>query len=470
MRNNYNNNDRPLVWSDFRNIIVAFGIVGIFFLSAYNTEINSDERIAKQRALYSYTTVEQLEVEADRLQQTQPAGPIDATQFYTWLAEVRIARQAVEDLQDWGDIPIVPGLQKRLEVIDKNGCDNAMMSRFSMGYTDKIQREVIHPAMAAVTVPVERVPLLPRFGIAYAISGLVMLLLMAVKAREQEYSLLMELFTPTRLPLAVLFWPIAAWVYPYGSPLESLRYTLKLAACALAAVISFGASNGLLAQTSGSKKSSKTKPSADWTIQADARWGEVINGTGPNPQRQLRITVTSPNGWISENILGSNDRSWNAFISAGKRVIKNKYATVNVLPGFRVTKDKIRGSTDVSVAMNVQVFNTVNLPKGFPGFSAVNIATPVIQLERVVMGNPTNKRLNFTVVNQTFLKSKHWNLFPGYETVVSKSNNRPVTWNTGPLLEWKVPLKNGPRLGIGYLWNQAGTGVLRFRLTQSFAR
>lgn len=467
MRNEYSYNDRPLVRSDYRNIMVAFGILGIFFLSFFNTEINSEERIAKQRALYPYTTVEQLEAEADRLQQTQPVGPIDAPQFYTWLAQIRIARQAVEDLQGWGDIPPVPGLQKRLEVIDQNGGKNAMMSRFSVGYTDKFQREVMHPTMAAFTVPVELVPMLPRFGIAYAISGLVMLLLMAVKAREQEYSLLMELFTPTRLPLAVLFWPIAAWVYPYGSPLESLRYTLKLAACALAAVISFGASNGLLAQTAGSKKSGKSKPSADWTIQADARWGEVVNGTGPNPQRQLRVTVTSPNGWISENIFASNDRSWNAFFSGGKRVVKNKYATVNVLPGFRVTKDKIRGSTDVSVAMNVQMFNTVNLPKGFPGFSAVNIATPVIQAERVVIGNPANKRLNFTVVNQTFLKSKRWNLFPGYETVISKSNNRPVTWNTGPLLEWKTPFKNGPRLGIGYLRNQAGTGVLRFRLTQA---
>ncbi len=456
------------------NWFVGLAIAALFIWAIFGSVINTDPSGYKQRAIYAargYSNHAQLQTEAIRLEALAPKGDVGQTEFYQWLAQIRIARQAVSHFASWGDLPKAQSneLSQRLEAIDDRGCALANISRFNMGSNSRAMDQYLYPTLAAAKIPMERLPLVSRLLKAYFVSALLMLVLMGMKAKNRGYHLFTEATTITRLPLAFLFWPVCAWAYPYGAPIESLRYAFRFAGLILMAILSFGGGSALKAQTSGGKSGSKGKASSGWVIQSDTRWGEVVSGDGPHPQRQQRITITSPNGVVIENVTQSNNRSWNNFFSAGKRVLKTPRLVVNLLPAFRVTHDKRTENNDISVALNAQVFVTRKLPKGMPGFDVVISSTPVIQVERGIFGSSASKRTSFAAVNQTFLRSKRWNLFPGIEAAIGKATNRPVTWNLGALLEWKFPRKNWPRFGIGYLRNQAGAGVIRFRLTETFA-
>ncbi|HEX3099813.1 MAG TPA: hypothetical protein VHQ41_02460 [Patescibacteria group bacterium] len=452
------------------SMLTAFAVMIIFLLCLTNSDIKDDPGGAKQLSLYEYKTAEQLVAKVDQLEATIP-GRVNPEDFYPWQAQIRVAQNAVEDFRTYGLIqePQAIALLNRAKAVESAAIEVAELNRFSVASTQPAQEKLYYPVMNAARPPVNRWNILPWLGLAYSISGCLVFLLMCYKAHKRGYRLLAEFLTPTRLPLAVTFWFITVWKYPFGSPLQSLQKTLRLGTYALATIMSFSAAGAKVFGQGSSKKSAKDKPTPEWTAQADARYGEVVNGTGPEPQRSLRVTVTSPHGWVSEDIFGSKNLQWNAYITAGKILLKSPRTTIIGVGGFRLTHDKIHNTNDASVIGGLQVYNAFTLPKKFPGFSALNTNTPVINFERSVRGSPANRHLNFTVVNQTFLKSKRWNLFPGWETVVSKTASKPIGWTVGPLLEWKFSKKAWPRFGIGYLFNQNGTGVLRFRLIENIA-
>ena len=396
----------------------------------------------------------------------------EPAEFYQWLVKVRVARQAANDFQNyyWNDQPsLALGLEKRLESIENMGFQQSgIIGRYNMSLISGAQQTYLHPAITQSRVPIAWVGLLSNLALAYFFASILVAILMGMKARNKDRSLITEIMTPQRLPLAAIAWPITAWAYPYGAPIKSLKSALHFASWILASLLSIGAAGVAKAQTNPNKGTKNGKQVSAWVFQSDTRYGVVVSGTGPNPQRQQRITINTPNGWVVEDVAGSNERSWNKVFTTGKRILKQRVLTINILPGFRLTRSKITGRTDESVLLNGQIFANLTLPKKIP-VDSVRSANPVIQLERGIAGSDTNRRLSFTWVNQTFAKMRRLNLYLGWETVISKANNRPRYWAAGPLLEWQIPKKSWPRLGIGYIKDKSGTGLVRFRLTETIS-
>ncbi len=480
MRNNhfdyrYDQAEQKSEWSTLHMVFGGLIMLVFFVCLWFGAQNKNDPTGEKQLALYPYKDTSQLVLKIKELEAAMPVKA-EPEQFYTWLAQMRIAEDAIESFSRYGLMPTetAASLSERMQDIEKRGGKAAEISRFSMETTSLAQEQFFSPAISAAKVPIDRTPIWQSLAVAYLISCALMLLMMCYKAKKKGYNLIGEALSLTRLPLATPTWLFTAWRYPFGTPVRSLQKALEFAGYTLALVLSVGAAGGAKAfGQSGSKQNGKGKATADWTIQTDARYGEIVAGAGPNPQRQLRVTITSPTGWMSENIFGSNNLSWNALVTGGKRFLKTKHTTLIGVAGFRQTHDKVRGTDSTSVVGGLQVFNAFSLPKRFPGFSAIATNTPVINFERTVRGSPGNRHLNITVVNQTFakakLKDRLGGLFPGWETVLSKTATKPLAWTTGPLLEYKFPRKNWPRVGIGYLWNQSGAGVLRFRLIETFS-
>lgn len=471
------------------NWFVGLAIVGLLILSLFDSRIDNDPDHSKQLAIYEsygYKNYEQLGLEVEKLKQQIPTETkCEPVEFYQWLSKVRIAKAATDNFYNWGvinspndfwntkgvDFGGLKTLQLQLQAIDDRGCSivSAMRYQYGAGYITEAQQVHYKMIIDATSTPPGWKNLKSNLLLTYFFSVMLMAILMGLKAKNHSRSLLVEILTPQRLPLAAIAWPVTMWVYPYGSPLESLKFAVKFATYVLATFLSFGTAGVAKAQTAANKNNPTKKNIAGWVMQSDTRYGMITVGTGPDPQRQQRLTITSPKGWVAENVAGSNDKQWNLLSTWGKRIFRDKKFTVNLLPGFRITHSKLNGQADESLLINGQVFVTIPLHQKTPIISTLLSANPVIQFERGIAGNTTSKRASFTWVNQTFVKLKRFNLFPGWETVVSKATERPLSYSTGPLLEWQIPKKHWPRIGVGYIRNQIGAEVLRFRLTQTFS-
>jgi len=470
------------------NWFVGIVIFSLFILALFQSRVDNDPDHQKQLAIYEshgYKNYEQLGLEAERLKQKIPTETnCEPVGFYQWLVKVRIAKSAASDFYNWGikdsfsnfwkmngaDFQGLKALGLQIEAIDGEGCKavSAMRHQYGAGYMQEAQQNNYRMAIGVSSIRPGWGNLKSNLFLAYLFSILLMAVLMGLKAKSRDRSVIVEMLTPQRLPLAAVAWPITMWAYPYGSPLESLKLAVRFATYVLATFLSLGTAGVAKAQTSSSKNPTK-KNLAGWVMQSDTRYGLITAGTGPDPQRQQRLTVTSPNGWMAENIVASNDRQWNQLSTWGKRIFRDKKITVNLLPGFRVSRSKLIKQTEEFLLLNGQIFANIPLPKQTPLASAIISANPVLQVERGIVGSDAGKHVSFTWVNQTFAKLKRFNLFPGWETVVSKSHNRPLTYSMGPLLEWQIPKKHWPRIGVGYIRNQAGAETLRFRLTQTYA-
>lgn len=416
--------------------LVGWLSVGVF--PSYRAFVAEDEKV--QTAFYATIPAMTPEAIAEEIKAIIAAPPGEsAVSYFDSLARISNLRESARKGMREG---------RELDYPAYTNLFGTGIGYLHQAYIKKFGNEAMLPARESWEATHKRVGFPEREAVAdegkfwqyaYFTSLPFALLFLLVRLDAVGHSILIELFSPLYLLLAVFCWPIGVFKYPSGDAARQVVRGLRFAAFFLTTSLS-GFAGTAVAQTTSPTQKKKDDPQ---TLQIDLRSSKPL-GTGL-PDIFGRATVITSKGFFFETVDTARKDRWNLTGVVGKRFMKTRTLAAYVVGG--VARSSL-GFT--SVIAGVQAFQNT---KHF------SLLLPAVYYERL-----DDEKKSFALANFAVVKTKQFRF--GTDSSFRKTEGQKVQWSLGPLFARNV--------GNGFaeaavIHNSQGEWRVRGRLVHSFA-